>query len=492
MPIPMISRENPRPRLIVDGQPFIILGAQWDYRRVQDHIYRDGLFPLASKLNCNTAFIPIFWSQVEPELNLYDFGVVEEILVSARRQGLRLVLLWFGSNREGSFGFRPRTDDVTDCGMPAFISQVPRYIVDDPATYPRAIGDDGSRHSTALCPMGGATLARETKAFQAFMAYLAANDNTRTTIMVQINNEICTPPVGYLRFADGCRCSACEEERHGHPGLHTAAAVCYARYVGTMAAAGAAVYPLPFYVNFVGDSRPGEDIQTYLDLAPQLACVGSDAYGRDADDFRAIMRRFRVGRNVPFVPETASDEHTATENNLLIGLEEFGIIGMDLWAIDYPVGYWTWQPEPRDSAPLFAEDGTPSSRAEIVAEVFGLVDRARTVIGERLGTGDLFAFTGEGNPAEFTRNWPEGTVIVKHEGGGRGMVVRQAPGEYTILGRSCSVILPEAVDRAARGSWQGDCWQTEGLIGLSQAGAGSVLRLEKSEVIRVPGNIFGI
>ena len=296
MSIPTIVRRDNQARLVVDGRPFIVLGAQWDYRLVRDRAHRKSLFPLAKKINCNTAFIPIFWEQIEPARDIYDFHAVEEILAEARGHGLRLVLLWFGSNREGSCGHGPRQADAVHDVHSAFISQVPDYILDDPATYPRAVLSDGQPHPWSLCPSGSATLARETKAFSAFLAHLAASDLARTTIMIQINNEICTPPLGDLRFSDGCCCPDCQTQR-GSTGLAnpaSASAVSYARYIENMAAAGSEVYPLPMYVNFVADLRPGEDIQVFLDEAPHLACVGADAYAETAADFRRIMKRFQV------------------------------------------------------------------------------------------------------------------------------------------------------------------------------------------------------
>jgi hypothetical protein len=223
-----------------------------------------------------------------------------------------------------------------------------------------------------------------------------------------------------------------------------------------------------------------------LESAPHIACVGPDIYALDVNGFRACMKEHIIGRNIPFVPEHGSDEYTPVGENLLAGLGEFGVIGMDLWAIDYPCGYWGYHSERKPQTPLFDPlDGKPAPHADAVAEVFGLVNRANAPIGARLGTEDLFAFVGQSDAVEYARVYPEGEIRVQLGPQGQGLFVRIAPHDYTILGRDCTVILPKGTNMAESGAWRGMEWGPAHAVAVDYAEEHNVLCLRTPDVVRL-------
>src|SRR5579872_2153442 len=86
--------------LQVDGKPFIILGTQlwnsssWPY-------LLDKIWPQVRELHANTLEAPVYWEVTEPVRGNYSFAEVDSLIDGARREGLRLVLLWFGSFKNG-------------------------------------------------------------------------------------------------------------------------------------------------------------------------------------------------------------------------------------------------------------------------------------------------------------------------------------------------------------------------------------------------------
>jgi beta-galactosidase GanA len=71
--------------------------------------YMAEAWPKLSEANINTVLGSVSWEQIEPEEGKFDFTELDECLRGARQHDIRLVLLWFGSFKNGgwnAFGFR--------------------------------------------------------------------------------------------------------------------------------------------------------------------------------------------------------------------------------------------------------------------------------------------------------------------------------------------------------------------------------------------------
>ena len=58
-------------------------------------------------MNANTVEYPVYWNVIEAEEGSFDFTEFDQILTSTRAQGLRAVLLWFGTWKNGAMDWAP-------------------------------------------------------------------------------------------------------------------------------------------------------------------------------------------------------------------------------------------------------------------------------------------------------------------------------------------------------------------------------------------------
>jgi hypothetical protein len=86
-------------------------------------------------MGCATFFVPVLGSQGETFLGQINMLFVDRQFELARRHGLKLGLVWFGSSRRGSARFANLP--VRD-GSSGFTSPVPANVHSDWITYRRA------------------------------------------------------------------------------------------------------------------------------------------------------------------------------------------------------------------------------------------------------------------------------------------------------------------------------------------------------------------
>ena len=169
LPLPRVVRKDGRFALFVDDAPYLMLGAQ---------VHNSSTWPatlpkvwLAMEyLNVNTVEIPVYWEQFEPQPGQYDYSMVDTLLKEAREHGVRLVLLWFGTWKNGSQHY------------------MPEWMKLAPDRYPHMVDKNGHAVDSPS-PYATASLEADKRAFTAFMRHLKAADPQRTAIMVQVENN---------------------------------------------------------------------------------------------------------------------------------------------------------------------------------------------------------------------------------------------------------------------------------------------------------------
>src|ERR1039458_8253333 len=167
--MPQLVQQDGRATLMVDGASWFILGAQvnnssgWPQRL-------DAVWPAAEALRLNTLEVPVYWEQMEPAKGTFDFTVVDAILQQARAHKVRLVLLWFGTWKNGKMHY------------------VPDWVKSDTATYPRMMSKAGAPIDV-LSPNAPANLQADSAAFAALMRHLKQADPQHTVLMMQVENE---------------------------------------------------------------------------------------------------------------------------------------------------------------------------------------------------------------------------------------------------------------------------------------------------------------
>ena len=100
-PIPRVVKKDGRFALLVDNAPYLMLGAQAHNSSAWPAMLPK-VWPAMEYLHVNTLEIPVYWEQFEPKQGQYDYTVIDALLAGAREHRLRLVLLWFGTWKNGS------------------------------------------------------------------------------------------------------------------------------------------------------------------------------------------------------------------------------------------------------------------------------------------------------------------------------------------------------------------------------------------------------
>ena len=103
---PKIVKNNGHYQLLVDGQPFFVLGAQINNSSSWPSTLPE-VWPAIEAMHVNTVEAPVYWEQVEPQPGNFVFSTVDDLVNQARQHHVHLVLLWFGTWKNGQMHYAP-------------------------------------------------------------------------------------------------------------------------------------------------------------------------------------------------------------------------------------------------------------------------------------------------------------------------------------------------------------------------------------------------
>src|SRR6201984_2551234 len=167
---PELVEKDGRWALLVDGQPYLMLGGQ---------VHNSSAWPselpkvwkALAELHANTVEVPVYWEQIEPQPGKFNWDNVDLVVKGAREHNLHAVLLWFGTWKNGNMHY------------------VPQWVKSDSKRFPRVIRADGEAIDV-LSASSRSNLEADKAAFVALMRHLKSLDGDQHTIvMVQVENE---------------------------------------------------------------------------------------------------------------------------------------------------------------------------------------------------------------------------------------------------------------------------------------------------------------
>ncbi|MFT3754636.1 MAG: DUF5597 domain-containing protein [Pseudoxanthomonas sp.] len=460
VPIPQIVSKDGRHALLVDGKPFLILGAQVNNSSNWPQAL-DDVWPAIEMLKPNTVMVPVAWEQVEAEEGKFDFSFVDELLKQARKNDVRLVLLWFATWKNNGPNYAPA------------------WVKLDNARFPRVITADG-RTLNSLSPHATETLEADRKAFVQLMKHLKANDPQRTVILVQPQNEPGTygsvrdfSPLAQKDF-DGPVPEALLKKLDKQPGTWREVfgndadeffhAWHIAHYIDQVAEAGKAEYPLPMLINAAlrGPFNPGQPgqyasggptdnvLDVYKAAAPHIDLLAPDIYMPEYTHYTTVLERYSRADNPLFVAETGNREEYPRYFFSALGHQA---IGWSPFGIDYS-RYSNW--------PLGAKH-LDEKALESFALNYAIVRPAAGVIAQASFDGKVRGTAEQpGQPVQTLKIderwnmvvtygvpqfWFQGEPPGNPEPVGRALVVQLGPDEFLVAGAHARINI-EAADPA--------------------------------------------
>jgi Domain of unknown function (DUF5597)/Beta-galactosidase len=349
-PAPKLVSKDGRHALLVDGSPYLVLGAQIGNSSAWPAVLPK-VWPALEALHVNTAEAPVYWEQIEPHPGNFDWTNVDALIDGAREHHLHLVLLWFGTWKNGNDHY------------------VPQWVKNDPQHFPRMINRAGAPIDD-LSANAPANMEADRKAFSALMQHIATKDGSEHTIlMMQIENEsggigsdrdyspasnqeFAGPVPAELVKALGRKPGSWGEVFPGNAD-EAFQAWHQARYINAVAEAGKREFNIPFYCNVWLAYPPGELPERHIPIAgigypsggpnqgmlsiwkataPSIDVIGPDIYSNNPDFVLNIFDTYARPDNPLWIPEIGRGNDYAPYLFAALGK---GAIGFSPFGIDW-------------------------------------------------------------------------------------------------------------------------------------------------------------
>jgi len=477
---PKIVQKDGRYALMVNGRPYLILGAQINNSSSWPSTLPK-VWPAIADMHANTVEAPVYWEQIEPKPGTYDFTNVDDLVHQAREHQVHLVLLWFGTWKNGQMHY------------------VPTWVKTNTTQYPRMINSQGEPIDV-LSANSTANMDADKDAFVSLTRHLQSIDGEQHTILlIQVENE--SGAIGTVRdhsamanqqFAQQVPVKLVEglhkksgtwSQVFGPDADETFQAWYQARYINTIVKAGKAEFNIPMYVNvwvsypaaelperrvtFPGINYPsGGPVQKMIDLwkiaAPAINMIGPDIYSDDSGFYRELIQTYARPDNPLWIPETGSGDSFAKFFFYALG---HGAIGFSPFGVDYTG--WTFSGDKGPKA--HTENYSLIAPMDREVALLNFEGKLKTAVEEpghaqqELDFGDWQATVSFGFPQQDGRR-PPGTPDFH----GRALVAQLGPNEFLVTGIDASISfhLPTRLPgqrmnilQAVQGNYVNGTWQ---------------------------------
>jgi len=170
--IPHLRKQGSATQLFVKGEPYLVIGGELHNSSASSLGFMEPIWERLTALELNTVLATVSWELVEPEEGTFDFALVDGLIHRARDHGLHLVLLWFGSWKNG------------------MSSYAPAWVKRDYTRFPRVQVGTGQK-AELLSTIAPETREADAKAFATLMRHLREIDGREhTVLLVQVQNEV--------------------------------------------------------------------------------------------------------------------------------------------------------------------------------------------------------------------------------------------------------------------------------------------------------------
>jgi hypothetical protein len=345
--VPHLENKNGSVQLMVNNQPFLMFSGELHNSSAGSAHYMRSIWSRMAKQNLNTVIAPVSWELVEPQEGVFDFSLVDSMLVGARKENLKLVLIWFASWKNGRSTY------------------VPEWVKTDTKRFPLAMSKN-DKPLNVLSTLSKNACDADAKAFSELMKYIKKVDaNDHTVLMIQVENEIgilgsirdyseiannafkdqvpnelmryleknksaLFPALEKVWAANGYKKKGTWEEVFGTGAKYEGEdwqpnysfyteeifmAWNYAQYVGEIAKKGKNQYEIPMYANAwlrqphaksPGQYPSGGPLPEVIDIwraaAPAIDFIAPDIYATEVFDW--VCTEFTRSGNPLFIPET--------------------------------------------------------------------------------------------------------------------------------------------------------------------------------------------
>lgn len=353
MTIPYLRNKGNKKILMVNDNPFIMIGGEVHNSSSSSLEYMEKVWDKADELGMNSLFLPVTWELIEPVEGLFDFSLVDGLIKQARSRGKKIGMLWFGAWKNAQCYYAPswvKTDihrfkraEITKgrtCNKNEYFFDIPYSTL------------------SYLCQE---TKEADARAFRALMNYIKKVDkNDHTVVMAQVENE--TGVMGAARehspeadhlfdsdvpqdFVEHLRSvsqgmmpkirqvlasgssSGTWSQIFGSEAEEIFSAYHIANYVNEVAKAGKDEYSIPMSVNCwldngqkAGDYPSGGPVSKMIEVwqycAPEIDIIAPDIY---VPNFCEVCDDFtRVG-NPLLIPETATHSYAGPRQVFVVG-----------------------------------------------------------------------------------------------------------------------------------------------------------------------------
>ena len=501
--LPFLKKQGTATQLIVEGKPFIMLSGELHNSACSTVENMKPIWANMKAKNLNTVISSVSWELLEPEEGKFDFTLVDAQIEGARKEGLKLVIIWFASWKNGGSTY------------------MPSWVKRNYTRFPRSIDNNG-QPIEILSTFGEESMKADAKAFRALMKHIKEVDTDRTVLMMQLENEVgilnsvrdfhplankafngaipkdlsdylqknrnnLAPELQKVWSQNGSKTVGTWEEVFGKSYVNHRdwkdmsfyteelfMAYHYARYIGYVATEGKKEYNIPMFANawLKGPDYPwsgrfpgGGPLWHVMDMwrcaGPDVDFLAPDIY---VPHFQYIVEQYDRLGNALFIPETMGGDTGASR--FLWAIAEHGLMGFSPFAIDRspatpndPLAQ-TYKLVEGMMELITAHQGKPSMRGILVdsdnpVQTFELGDFIVTADGSSRRAPAAATGTGAG-AARPAADPPSG-----------GLIIQLGPEEYIVVGRDLNVrFAPKipgktpyiGVDRAEEGVFRDGKW----------------------------------